>query len=325
MITVRIELSNPDRAEDRVQLNWEVLDTPAGFYWSKFAYQLLKSGSRIFPRFTGFVSPQKDMARLARDLDGHISTINSSGHYLIHDHAGSDFRFEQEFSNRIHHHFEVLCGSIDRPSAIFAACSGTPGNPLTSAILGLNHCIHDMEALDKALRSSRDDDTHFSAIILESFPGAPSVRISDEIFECFSLNSDFGDLVLHYCQIGKTWWEVFLDRDEQIFDEAIQPLRRINGEFDIFFGVHHATPQTLQEFHHFLRSRGQDPGDKRLALGFCPVGRMIREPHISNREYRELIAAHMKLDEIALHLGNGKKVSYRPVGQNLAAIIGCKS
>ena len=62
-------------------------------------------------------------------------------------------------------------------------------------------------------------------------------RSSDGRRTCpeFTLETKFGDMVLHYTQIGKTWLEVCVDKDEDIFDSAIQPLWKLSGSFNILF------------------------------------------------------------------------------------------
>jgi hypothetical protein len=52
-------------------------------------------------------------------------------------------------------------------------------------------------------------DANAAALIIESLH-IPRYRLSQEFNTEFNINNDFGDLVLHYAQIGKTWWEVFL-------------------------------------------------------------------------------------------------------------------
>jgi hypothetical protein len=289
-----------------VPMRWRIHETLPAQFWLKALTQTLKGPWPPFPRFTGFIYGHKTMDHLSEVLNHCIELINADGRYHISERA--DGRFTQEFSNKIHHHFEVLIGEEGVHTPYYLSSS----QEICHAVSGLNHCIHDMEALERALeRVPLFPDQYFSSIVME-FLQRPRFAFPDEVFRHFQIEVEFGDLLLHYGQIGKTWWEVFLDRDEEIFKEAIRPHSVLTGEFDIAFGEFMPGQKQLSEFKHFLKERVVDINDPKLAIGHCPLGKLILIPGLSREGHRELVGTHMNLLKISLE-NNGREILARRV------------
>ena len=293
MLELRMHLTNSNRSSE-VELRWDILETPPAQRWSKMFLDLVRSQKPFFPRFTGFDSPEKDMLYLQKKLNQCIQIINDSKIYKIEERADSEFN--QIFANKIHHHFEVLTGAVERPTLKWLLAR----SHVKKAISGLNYCIHDMEALHKTQRAA----SPVAALIMECKKRVRK-KMPKEFLPYFQLDFSFGDLFLHYSIIGKTWWEIFLDQDEEIFPNAVRPLRIISGEFDIFFYESKQAPEFLIQFHDFLRKHGQDPQNPELAIGYLPVARFRRDKSLTDLEYRKLIAQHLNLQEAHL-LSHGK-------------------
>ena len=49
------------------------------------------------------------------------------------------------------------------------------------------------------------------------------------------MNREFGDVFLHYAQTGKTPIEAFEDNDDYVFNNNINALRYMSGEFNIWW------------------------------------------------------------------------------------------
>ncbi len=290
MYKLQIRLLDPGSPHKDVTLEWAVNENAVSIFWLKMLVKLCQAKQTLFPRFTGFISPYKDMLSLQKDLNDCIETINQDGRYYIPERAQSFF--EQKFANAVHHHFEILRGPADRETEYFI--DSPPA--VRIAVLGLNHCIHDMEALHRAKEMAAQGAYSAAALVMECVR-PPKFQLPAEFYRYFTLSPAFGDVVLHYCHIGKTWWEVFLDQDEDIFNEAIVPLSAMSGEFDIFFN-NHPPPETVAKFYQFLIDRGLDPDEPTLALGYLPVARLIRKDGLSNLDYLNLIAGHLCVDHI---------------------------
>jgi hypothetical protein len=93
----------------------------------------------------------------------------------------------------------------------------------------------------------------------------------------------FGDLLLHYAQLGKTPLEAWHGQDEVIFDDNVTGLRYLSGEFVVSFGPDIPVATQLkyiaeedEKFFPWLESRGQDPRSKFTGVGVICVGEFDR-------------------------------------------------
>jgi len=284
---IGIHLQNPSCPEENLDLFWEVLSTPPAALWLKLLFGLANRKEKIFPRFSGFKSETKNFKSLAVTLQNCIDTINIDGRYVISEKVPTDFT--QDFANAIHHHFETLIGPIEKPTKYFI----TSTRQVMQAVMGLNHCIHDMEALSKNLNSDEDS----MAGLITEIASVPRYPLPEDFYQYFQLPVQFGDMLLHYCQLGKTWLEVYFDRDEEA--TGVLPLKHINGEFDVFFGTYEPDEKEIENLHLFLKNKGLNPEDPKLALGHCPVARFCRPENLTNKEIKSLIEKHLQMNELS--------------------------
>ena len=295
--SLKITICDPANFNKEISFDWEVLHTPPALMWFKLLTNLAQIKKRIFPRFTGFISPHKKMSHLRDNLNQCIEIINGGGLYKIAERATDSF--DQEFSNIIHHHFEILSGSYENPSDIYKSSNKI----VRKAIAGLNQNIHDMEALTRANEFKKSGETGASALICEVV-GVPRYKMPEDFLEYFSMKIEYGDIFLHYSQIGKTWWEVFIDQDQEIFPDAIRPLSVISGEFDAFFYDFKMPDVTKNQLDDLLIKCGQDPQNKHLALGYLPVAKFINTQKLSKLEIQNHIAEHLYLKNVSLYKNN---------------------
>lgn len=216
-----------------------------------------------------------------------IAVINRDGRYSIKEQAKGDP--SQGFLNVMHHHFEILRGTVWQESDYYLNSSPS----VCSAVCGINHLVHEMEAWDRAPGG-------FSGIFTEFF-GSARNKLPKESVKDFSMDTDFGDLVLHYCQIGKTWWEVFNDGDLEIFEPAIQPLETVSGEFDVFWGSFRMDEELKSKFDIFLKNNGKDAKDAELRLGYVCVAKWENEHGFEEKEIKKKITERMYISEISFH------------------------
>jgi hypothetical protein len=230
----------------------------------------LKSKSFFKPRFMGFIDGPRDPHFLIQKMNECIDIINKDGRHKIERKIEGEFT--QEFSNYIHHEFEVLIGDEWKKTDFWNNSSFE----VKSAVVGLNDYAHELEAWERSCEGRANDPNFTMAYVLTEFFEAPSMDIKDKFDDAFTMDTSFGDMTLHYTQIGKTWLEVCLDKDEDIFDPAIQPMWKLSGSFNIMF--HDVNAQALREevFAH-LKKLGKDPYDKSLRLGLVPVAKLCLE------------------------------------------------
>ena len=312
---IEIDFSNNKNPNEILTLKWNLIDHLPSYYWLKSFRAMLNSSWPYYGRFTGFIDGYKNRDYLTQALNDAIDDINRCGKYYIKERAQK--KFNQEFANIIHHHFEVLYGSITKQSSLFLESSAF----IQNAIVRLNHAIHDMEAYHREQGlTARERNNSFSGLISE-IPGSPRLKLPFEFYDSFTLDTDFGDMVAHYSLVGKTWWEVFLDQDDEIFQEAIRPLNVLTGEFDVFFGAHKLTDEQRNAFNSFLVKRGVDPADKKLGLGYLPLAKLQREDKVSNLDYKKKLAKFMKVNSIRL-IQSGKIQAERDFSESRTSADG---
>lgn len=124
----------------------------------------------------------------------------------------------------------------------------------------------------------------FSHEIIDSqinFPNITACFLSDKIKNYFlpdhadsyfTLENDFGGLYLHYAQIGKSWLDFLIDNDNVITKEEIEPLKNINGDFDLcFLNSLKKGNENYKNFFSFLEERlhayNENIENKKLRLG----------------------------------------------------------
>jgi hypothetical protein len=170
-------------------------------------------------------------------------------------------------------------------------------------------CVHDMEALTRA----RENKNSTRAVVFE-VNDRKQYALPNAFAKDFTFDIGFGDICLHYGLVGKTWWEVFLDEDEEIFEEGIRPLDVIGPEFDIHFLPQKIPNEILEKFFQFLRNHGQDPKETDLRLGFYRLA-SLENPH-KREEIIEEVGQRSGIKTIRLYqnekLWLEKDMSVRP-------------
>jgi hypothetical protein len=297
---VVIEFFNPIDPDSSkpFKLTWEVLNKPYAFLWLRNLYQALKANDPSYIRFSGFTNSYKNQKWLTEKLNKAIDIINADGVYEIPEKIEGDFT--QELSNVIHHHFENLIGDAKNPCERYRDSS-----PIgRGAICDLNRYIHDMEAYTRSL-----DHPQSNKVIVLEFLFPKRFKIEEDALKDFTFDFDFGDICLHYGLIGKTWLEVFLDEDEEIFPEAIRPLDVLGAEFDIQFKSEDLPKELLDKFYAWLKEQGQDQNDPKLALGFLTLARLQKEG-MSDEKIIEEIGKRSGFKSIKIYDDTKEWISY---------------
>lgn len=317
MLRVEVDLVRPEDPSKAIILSWKIAEHEAALVWFGLFTELLRSGKPYFVRYTGFVRGPKTQALLIERLNHCIDVINRDGRYFIPERAPEQSAaFSQEFSNAIHHHFEVLIGQRGEHTSYYLESNAD----VVCAVRGLNYHIHDLEALDRNTRSRAraisegKEDSSFAGIVVES-DFCRRVRIPEPWYPLFSPHLEFGDLVCHYSQIGKTWLEVFYDRDMDILDAAIQPHFALSGEFDIMFGELNFDGTLKAEFERFIRMKGRNPADPELRVGHLKIGELQGRERWSKGALKDLVGEHSQMRAIRA-IAQGRLVYERTLETN---------
>lgn len=225
----------------------------------------------------------RHLAALCNEMNRYVAIINEyfngSSNRRVNYHITQYFdpqTVDQNILNEIHHHFEVLIGQVWNVSDYFKKAD----QPTCFAIRQLNNLCHEMESLHRAtLRNAKFWDAYIY------FPWIPGYRYKfvESDYDHWQRHREFGNLNLHYAQLGKTPLEAWGGRDEIIFDENISGLRYLSGEFVVNFSPDVPVEEQMKhiakhdkEFFPWLRSRGQDPESKFTGVGVIVIGTFDR-------------------------------------------------
>ena len=110
------------------------------------------------------------------------------------------------------------------------------------------------------------------------------IELEPKFKKQFTKNVEDGMVYLHYAQTGKTWYEAYLDNDDVVTADGISEHRVISGEFNCYFGTGYELPSD-GKFTSWLESKGVDPKDEQLALGYAPVGKIQNLPDLEAQEF----------------------------------------
>lgn len=204
---------------------------------------------------------------------------------------------DQQILNEIHHHFELLIGQVWSVSEYYKLADSAT----CFAIRQLNNLCHEMESL---LRPSFRNSTWWSAGVYFPYLRVTRYKFIDSDYDHFSQIQNFGDLILHYSQLGKTPMEAFAANDAEVFDENITGLRYLSGEFDISFRTdtslavqQNSVSKYNARAFPWIRERGQDPESKYTGIGFVKIANFDRTLFPGMRA-ENIMAELVKCDDI---------------------------
>lgn len=259
-------------------------DTEIASVWLTQLDRLLATHKKkIFQKnfgLLGFHNDYRTVHHICNDLDRSIATINYYSDYKIRENF-SPLRqgYDQELLNILHHHFEITQGQLWNPSSVLARSNAQT----RLAICYLNHCCHELEAwYDTEIRR---EEGYVNGYFYYNLLGITErIELEPKFKKQFTKNIEDGLVYLHYAQTGKTWYEAYLDNDDVVGTAGISEHRVISGEFNCYFGTGYELP-TDEKFSDWLISKGVDPTDEQLALGYAPVGRIQNMPYTEAQDF----------------------------------------
>jgi len=259
-----LTFSSPNgRNSEKVE--WIVRQTSLTDRWLKEMTSAIKNKSVLREqRFVGWQGNESTLKQLVLQLNESISAINQFYNSRYHIAENAYFGMPQDTLNTLHHHFEILMGQSWNPSDWM---KDVPPHVFTAVRL-LNDNIHDYESAVKAQQSELNGESaiRFFQFQLVTFR---QLELTQQDLSEFSFACDMGDLVTNYCQLGKTWIEVYGDQDDEIHPENIAPLRYYSSSFNAHFFEKSETDSLAmtQLVKAFIKARGGNPEDPKNALG----------------------------------------------------------
>ena len=254
-------------------LYFKVDDHPIAKLWIIKLQDSLNKNFILETVFAAFNLERGSKKVLVKKIKNCIDIINNSWLNKKYNYFIEPIKYDYNVKehNRIHHHFEILMGQVWNPSDWYKKIHASGDLELLNAVRGLNDLTHQIEAI-------KFNVPYLSTTFLND--NIIKDELPDEANDYFVLESQFGDIFLHYAQLGKTWIETILDNDNEIFDSNISPLRKISGEFDISFGCAFENKiktinKIITKIKEKIKEKGRDPCDKTLRLGRLKVGSII--------------------------------------------------
>lgn len=211
-------------------------------------------------RFYNFPNGYFTRERVISLLQEHIATINAAYPGLV-DHPVHQ-NMTQEDMNKLHTYFEVHRGPLLNPSTYYK--DGT--SEVKYAFDEVNLLIHRFEDCEFADSENPEGNPRFVAAFgldgeIMRYP------LEDQDYQLFDLDEPYGCLRLNYCEVGKHLMDVFNDKDHEIGDEAIKPLRYYSADFFVDFNPN-ASAEASRNYLNALYEWWDENQEKLSALGF---------------------------------------------------------
>ena len=294
MKQVKVVLRNPLNKTDQIDYTIDVNDTPMGDRWYAALQDILRQNKYLEKNFCflGFPDSARDLDFICQELNWVKNQINSffdPDEYVITDEwtpalLCADRGTNQQVMNKMHNHFEHLQGTVWGLSEYYKKAD----YKTKFAIRQLNNLCHEAESLILSQVKKIEAPEWIRPSQITTFLNAQRLEFPEEYKTTYSptaYDRKFGEVYLHWTQIGKTLYEVF--RDEQGVDidratcDAITHLRYYSGEFDIewakdvcFNGSRAWHNKEISAFGIWLEKNGFDPTDTQYNFGYHPVGQV---------------------------------------------------
>ena len=329
MNKVIVTLQNPFDKTDTIDYTIAVNDSPMGERWFNALQDVLRQNRYLEKNFCflGFPDSSRDLKFICQELFWATSEINSffGDEYQIKEmynpvtlRDSITLKPNQELMNQLHNHFEILQGTVWGLSDYYKKADYTT----KFAIRQLNNLCHEAESLMLSQRKKATQPEWVRPSQITTFLNCPRLEFPDEYKTTFDetrYDRKFGEVYLHWSQIGKTLFEVY--RDEQGVDidsatcDAITHLRYYSGEFDIewaqdvcFNGPHPWHTKDLIGFRDWLVRNGFDVDDPQYNYGYHPVGQVDLLASFGTTNYVDVwavLSRYLDIQGIATDDGKG--------------------
>jgi len=288
---LQIQLTNVDQTST-YDLDFEINDTSIAHKWLREVKEFDKHGQPFDDkeRFYNFPHSKYTPTYVVNYLNELIDTINSHSSGLIEKRATESMT--QDTLNYLHHIFEVHHGLYDQQTNN-KFYKNAP-EEVKQALADLNIWIHRFESLGEMPR------------FVGTWYGKSCRKTLDEDdFNEFSLTEHWGDLKINYCEIGKTLFDLYHDKDTYIDKDAFKPLSYYSVDFTVRFTdkseeyyskLENEVWEYFDQHNEFFTKLGYSKFDPKLSLGWITVGKLINQE--SRKKIIESIGLHQRIGKI---------------------------
>ena len=222
---LHIELDNT------ITLKFRVLDTPVARLWLERMSKRDQYPLDHPDRFYGFNTPAEERARALSLIQACVETINA--HQPVIERSITDVS-DQDTLNYLHNIFERYHGLLDQQDQDF--WNSAP-KVVQVALAELNLAVHRCENANRGQRPR----------FVCTWYGLPKTEtLTDDLVSQYGvLNPPFGTVCLNYAEIGKTFEDLAIDRDNYIGKDAFKPFNHYSADFVVRF--FEETPAIIKE------------------------------------------------------------------------------
>lgn len=319
-----LTLQNPTNQNDKLDLKIIIKNNPISTKWFEHVCACLDQKLNLEKNFCwlGWPDPVRNVDFLKQELQTCVNKINN---FSDNNSIWNGYRIEKEWDdisshdalNRLHHHFEILMGQVWNVSEYMK----TADDETKYQIRQLNNLVHETQSRKNVEGIAFKDIQPMSII---SYLNVERELFSDEYYDYFDLNREFGDIFLHYTQTGKTPIEAFTDEDDHVFDNNINALRYVSGEYNIWWGdptPHTTIEQTKTKLKNWLNARGVikeegpnfnyyiDHDGNKQGIGWVSVAK-IENPFETKTELLQSVMSKLNIVQLSAYLDNNKVSSH---------------
>ena len=318
---VTVTLRNPLDKQDTLDYVIDVNDTALGNLWYTALQDVLRRNLYLEKNFCflGFPDSSRTLDYICEELNRACDQINQffGSEYHIDEVytpafiQQSDLSPNQPAMNLLHNRFEHLQGTVGGLSEYYRRAD----YDTKFAIRQLNNLCHEAESLMLSLRKKQELPDWVRPSQITTFLNAPRLEFPDALKTTFAetrFDRKFGEVYLHWTQIGKTLFEVYRDEGgvdvDQATCDAITHLRYYSGEFDIewaqdvcFDGPHPWHTRELTGFRSWLERNGFDTNDAQYNYGYHPVGQVNLQQSFGTTDFRRvwpILSQHLDIYSI---------------------------
>jgi hypothetical protein len=274
MTTITITLTNQS-STSYYDLSFSLLDNSVAIKWLAEIDQVI---NRKLPvddreRFYNFPNSKYTKEYIVNKLNEYAQIVNDFRPNTINKIATIDIT--QDELNYFHHMFETYHGLYDQQHENDFA-KNAPRQVL-EALNQINLYVHRCESLISCPR-----------FVCTWYHKPARKLLANNDFDLFTFETKFGDLLLNYCEIGKTLFDHWHDADKYAtFDAMLKPQQHYSCDFTVRFEeiskeradklvdklLDYATQHKQK-----INELGWSVPDKKLSLGRIPLGRLIYTP-----------------------------------------------
>ena len=328
MKQVKVVLRNPLNKADQIDYTIDVYDTAMGNNWFNALQDLLRNNNYLEKNFCflGFPDSARDLDFICKELNWATNQINKFfglEYWIPEVYLPTTLRNglspNQEVMNRLHNHFEHLQGTVWGLSEYYKRAD----YETKFAIRQLNNLCHEAESLMLSQKKKVNAPEWVRPSQITTFLNAPRIDFPNECkttFDKSRYDKKFGEVYLHWTQIGKTLFEVFQDENgidiDQSICDAITHLRYYSGEFDIewaqdvvFNGEQPWHTHVMNKFSDWLQRNRFDEQNSEYNYGYHSVGQVNLQESFGTSKFKEILPILSKyLDILSIEASDVKSV-----------------